>query len=341
MKQEVEFEYFHGYEAEQFAFYRIPKLLFTDNYFRGLSSDAKILYGLMLDRMALSVKNRWIDKDDRVYIIFTLEQVMEYLNCGKDKGVKILAELDSDKGIGLIERVKRGLGKPAIIYVKSFLIKRDPESGSDAETPPSAADVIRSPEYGNAEVKTSEKPKSGVLGNRGQDFWESDLINTDYSYTDYSETNLIDPSNNPPAIKQENASDDVSKGVSGKVDRIDVIEAYTGIIKNNIEYDSLVVGCCLGDKEYIDEMVELLAEIVGIERDTINITGVEYPYQFVKGKLLKIGYSHIQYVLECLNRNTTKIHNIKAYLLTCLFNAPSTISSYYRAEVNHDMYGVP
>lgn len=175
MKQEVEFEYFHGYEAEQFAFYRIPKLLFTDNYFRGLSSDAKILYGLMLDRMALSVKNRWIDKDDRVYIIFTLEQVMEYLNCGKDKGVKILAELDSDKGIGLIERVKRGLGKPAIIYVKSFLIKRDPESGSDAETPPSAADVIRSPEYGNAEVKTSEKPKSGVLGNRGQDFWESDL----------------------------------------------------------------------------------------------------------------------------------------------------------------------
>ena len=62
MKQEVEFEYFHGYEAEQFAFYRIPKLLFTDNYFRGLSSDAKILYGLMLDRMALSVKNRWIDK---------------------------------------------------------------------------------------------------------------------------------------------------------------------------------------------------------------------------------------------------------------------------------------
>ena len=83
---------------------------------------------------------------------------MEYLNCGKDKGVKILAELDSDKGIGLIERVKRGLGKPAIIYVKSFLIKRDPESGSDAETLPSAADVIRSPEYGNAEVKTSEKP---------------------------------------------------------------------------------------------------------------------------------------------------------------------------------------
>ena len=122
-KHNVEFDYFHGYESEQFAFYRIPKVLFTDDYFKDLSSDAKVLYGLMLDRMSLSIKNNWIDEEDRVYIIFTLEQVMQYMNCGKDKGVKILAELDTGKGIGLIERVKRGLGKPAIIYVKSFLIK--------------------------------------------------------------------------------------------------------------------------------------------------------------------------------------------------------------------------
>ena len=119
-KHNVEFDYFHGYESEQFAFYRIPKVLFTDDYFKDLSSDAKVLYGLMLDRMSLSIKNNWIDEEDRVYIIFTLEQVMQYMNCGKDKGVKILAELDTGKGIGLIERVKRGLGKPAIIYVKVF-----------------------------------------------------------------------------------------------------------------------------------------------------------------------------------------------------------------------------
>lgn len=116
----IEFGYFHDYESEQFAFYRIPKVLFTDEYFRNLSSDAKVLYGLMLDRMALSIRNNWVDNEGKVYIIFTLEQVMEYMNCGKDKGVKILAELDTDKGIGLIERVKRGLGKPTIIYVKSL-----------------------------------------------------------------------------------------------------------------------------------------------------------------------------------------------------------------------------
>lgn len=107
----IEFGYFHDYESEQFAFYRIPKVLFTDDYFKDLSSDAKILYGLMLDRMSLSIKNNWIDEEDRVYIIFTLEQVMQYMNCGRDKGMKTLAELDTKKGIGLIERVKQGFGK--------------------------------------------------------------------------------------------------------------------------------------------------------------------------------------------------------------------------------------
>ncbi|MDO4344996.1 MAG: replication initiator protein A, partial [Eubacteriales bacterium] len=157
-KQTVSFDYFHGCESEQFAFYRIPKVLFTNDYFKGLSSDAKVLYGLMLDRMALSVRNHWIDDRDRVYIIFTLEQVMEYMNCGKDKGVKILAELDAEKGIGLIERVKRGLGKPTIIYVKSFLVKEkpvcqeaEPEAAVSALESENADLPSRSPEFGKAE----------------------------------------------------------------------------------------------------------------------------------------------------------------------------------------------
>lgn len=198
-EQTISFDYFHGCESEQFAFYRIPKVLFTNDYFKGLSSDAKVLYGLMLDRMALSVKNHWIDDKDRVYIIFTLEQVMEYMNCGKDKGVKILAELDTEKGIGLIERVKRGLGKPTIIYVKSFLIKESPVCheaekdvlSSDSENrnleseSQSAGLQNRSSEVGKFEVKTSEKPKSGVLENRSADFGKSDTIKTDYNKTQH------------------------------------------------------------------------------------------------------------------------------------------------------------
>ena len=135
-KYDVTFDYFHGYESEQFAFYRIPKVLFTDDYFRNLSSDAKVLYGLMLDRMALSMKNRWIDEENRVYIIFSLEQVMMYMNCGRDKGMKTLAELDTKKGIGLIERVKQGFGKPDVIYVKSFVMKEKPEPVPEPDPTP-------------------------------------------------------------------------------------------------------------------------------------------------------------------------------------------------------------
>ena len=108
-KEEV-FDYYYGTEAEQFLFFRIPRVLIQDPRFKQVSTDAKLLYGLMLDRMSLSMKNGWLDEENRVYIIYTLENIMEDLNCGKDKGVKILAELDTVKGIGLIERKKRGLG---------------------------------------------------------------------------------------------------------------------------------------------------------------------------------------------------------------------------------------
>ena len=179
----IEFGYFHDYESEQFAFYRIPKVLFTDEYFRNLSSDAKVLYGLMLDRMALSIRNNWVDNEGKVYIIFTLEQVMEYMNCGKDKGVKILAELDTDKGIGLIERVKRGLGKPTIIYVKSFVYRKEKVLDSaendnrsqEVEKPKSRVRKNRSLEFWKVEVKSSEKPKSGSRKNRSQEFGKTEV----------------------------------------------------------------------------------------------------------------------------------------------------------------------
>ena len=114
------FDYYYGNQAEQFSFYRIPKQLFTNPTFSDLSSDAKVLYGLMLDRMGLSRKNDWKDSDDKVYIFFTLIEIQELLNCGHNKAVKMLAELDSEKGIGLIERVKQGMGKPTKIYVMNF-----------------------------------------------------------------------------------------------------------------------------------------------------------------------------------------------------------------------------
>jgi len=106
----LQFDYYYGAEAEQFSFYRVPRMLIKDENFKGLSSDAKLLYGLMLDRMSLSIKNGWFDNDNRAYIIYTIDNIMEDLGCGKDKAVKVVAELDQKKGIGLIEKVRRGLG---------------------------------------------------------------------------------------------------------------------------------------------------------------------------------------------------------------------------------------
>ena len=107
-------------EAEQFTFYRIPKILITSPHFKKISDSAKLLYGLMLDRMSLSIRNGWLDDDNRAYIFFTTNDVMEQMCCGTEKATKMLTELDSEKGIGLIERVKQGQGKPAIIYLKKF-----------------------------------------------------------------------------------------------------------------------------------------------------------------------------------------------------------------------------
>ena len=120
MGDTINFDYYYGIEAEQFSFYRVPRLLIKDERFKGLSSDAKLLYGLMLDRMSLSMKNGWLDDENRAYIIYTVDAIMEDLGCAKATCIKIMKELDTENGIGLIEKKRRGLGKPDIIYVKNF-----------------------------------------------------------------------------------------------------------------------------------------------------------------------------------------------------------------------------
>ena len=149
MAQPTPYGYYYGDAADQYTFYRLPKVLFTDNRYKVLSDSAKILYGLMLDRMGLSLKNGWLDEGNKVYIYFTLEDVQEYMSCKHEKAVKLLAELDTGKGIGLIERVKRGQGKPTIIYVRKFVER--------------------------AESLTSEKQKSRLPKNRSQDFRKTEV----------------------------------------------------------------------------------------------------------------------------------------------------------------------
>lgn len=115
----MSFDYFYGQQSDLFTFYRVPKVLFTNERFWNISADAKMLYGILLDRMSLSAKNGWIDKNGRVYIIFTIDEAKMALNCAEQKAIKLLSELE--KKAGLIERKRQGLGKPNLIYVKNFI----------------------------------------------------------------------------------------------------------------------------------------------------------------------------------------------------------------------------
>ena len=113
----MQFEYFYQEQSDQYAFYRVPKVLITEECFEELSTDAKLLYGLFLDRVSLSSSSGWVDDQKRVYIIYTIRSIQRDLHCGVKKAVKLVKELEQ---FGLIEKVIQGQGRPALIYVKTF-----------------------------------------------------------------------------------------------------------------------------------------------------------------------------------------------------------------------------
>ena len=112
------------------------------------------------------------------------------------------------------------------------------------------------------------------------------------------------------------------------------------LIKENLSYDFHMEYDQNNDRKIYDELFQIICDIVCVKRKTVKIAGEDYPYSLVKSKFLKLNSSHLQYVMGCMKKNTTKVSNIKAYLITALYNAPNTMSHYYTAEVNHDMYGI-
>ena len=342
----LQLDYYYGIEAEQFSFYRVPRLLIKDERFKKLSSDAKLLYGLMLDRLSLSIKNEWFDEDNRAYIIYTIDSIMEDLGCGKEKAVKVLAELDSVKGIGLVEKVRRGLGKPDIIYVKNFAslaenVDEKKSRNTDKITEVGKSDfkksenrTPRSPEIelqevGKSNFKKSEKQTSGSPEIEPQEVGESNPNYTNYNQTDlnYTEESYINP-----IIQSDSRKKDT-------MDVMDDVQTYIELIKENISYDHHMQYDGYGKRELYDELFQVICEVVCVKHPTIRVAGEEYPYELVKSRFLKLESSHLEYVIGCMQNTTTKITNIKAYMVTALYNAPTTINHFYQQEVQHDMYG--
>lgn len=221
----VAYEYFYGQESESFSFYRVPRLLVTGEKYRQVSVEAKLLYGMLLDRMGLSARNGWYDGENRVYIYYTIEEICRDFNCGHDKAGKLLAELDSRKGIGLIERVRQGQGRPARIYVKRFAKAERPGEDKADERKGRGLDS------GKAEVKASEKPKSRHRIFRGADIEKSDASYTDNSYTEFSYNNL--------SINQAEIDEKMEENLCAAISSIDLDEETPSMAEVRAGYRGL------------------------------------------------------------------------------------------------------
>ncbi len=282
-------DYFYGSQSDQFTFYRIPTVLFSDRQYKDLSPEAKVLYGILLKRMELSARNGWFDEDGRVYIVFTIDEIMEMMNCKNQKAIKLLDELGDQ--YGLIDRKRQGLGKPNLIYVKNFIDPGDDSSKSH--------------------IRKCENHTSGDVKNTIQELSESHSSNTDNSYTENSETDLIYP------------------GSDGMGQRR-FTERY---FKEIIEYDALIQDYP-NERQTLDGIVDLLTDACTTNRETIRIAGEDRPIEIVRSRLMKLNHACIRYVLLCLKETHSDVKNIKQYLLTILYNAPATISPYYQTKVN-------
>ena len=288
------FDYFYGAQAEQFSFYRVPKVLFTREQFKQLSAEAKILYGIMLDKLNLSVKNKWVDEKGRVYIIYTIEQIMADMNCADQKATKLLDELE--KKCGLIERKRQGLGKPNLIFVKNFI------TGVEGSM--------------MARIQNRENHDSEFVNITTADYPKSRGINTNHNNTENSDINPIQSGFDEDGISERNE--------------------YERYFRESLSIDVLLREN-LGEEETILGILDLMVDVCCSKRSVIRIAGDDKPLAVVKSRFMKLNAEHIRYVLKCLSENTTRVRNIRQYLLTALYNAPTTIRPFYQAWVNNDM----
>ena len=370
MLQPSGFEYFYGQQAESYTFYRIPKVMFTEERFKGLSCEAKVLYGLMLDRMSLSTKNEWLDEEGKVYIVFPLSDIRELIQCSKQTAVNLVHELDTEQGIGLIEKSRPGLGKANVFYVKNFMAPIERERNNDIENTLSKTEEPRKPDStkksknwtsggqeirpqevqkldhqksknwtsGSLEIRPPEVQKldhqksknwtSGSPENRLQEVQKLDPNKTEYNKTEKSETQSINQS-----------GDTAVPGVFVPPTETDVIDGIRNYVRERVDYQSFQ-GEDEDAREEVDELVEMIVDVLRMpDTAVLRINGNEMPAVLVKEHYYKIRRDHIDYVRWTMRNNYRKVNNIRAYMLTALYNSVLTIGHYYQAEANYDVFG--
>lgn len=335
----MKFDYFYGKESDMMTFYRIPKILITDDYFEELDNEAKLLYGLLLDRMSLSAKNGWYDEDKKVYIYYTQKSLMKDMHRGKNKVGDMLTELEK---FGLIERIKGRRTVPDKIYVKIYVDQekeRSKKSSSrfENQTSEQVKNTVDNPAEDvekpiNTEV-AENKEKNMRFENEASRFENQTSRLPDLNPREVYNSNPNNTENN-----KTNISDTESNHISSAENRKDAMRfearAYGQLIRNNLAIDAWIERDP-DNADMYEGIYELVYETVISQNEYIVIASNRYPMELVRSKFLKLDSNHMEYVVASLKSNTSKVRNIKKYMLAALFNAPTTISSYYQAEFNN------
>lgn len=304
----TKFDYYYTHEAEQFTFYRIPKALFTEPLFQDLSVEAKVLYGLMLDRVGLSIRSGWVDEQDRVYIYFTVADIQQQLGCGHNKAVRLLKELDTD--MGLIRRKRQGQGKPDRIYVMNFVtghVQNSENGNPNASEMPQDGEAVLESVPQRAKSETTAVPQTGLL-----EVSKEAAIKNENNQTEYS---------SDPSIQ-------IKSGEDGWVDP-NYADCYA-LLQNKWGYAALEDNY---QRSQLQGIFSLGADVLSSRTPTVRAGRQDLPWQQVVDRLLSLDFTHIDYVLECMNRKVSRsVRNMRSYLLTALYNAPTTIDAYVAAQ---------
>lgn len=298
------FDYFYGRGTEPFAFLQVPRVLIEDERFADITTDAKFLYSFMLNRSFLSARSGWLDDAGRVYIYYTLEQIMADMHCANQKGTKLLKELEK---VGLIERQKQGQGKATRIYVKDF------STGLHGDR--------------NRKSENHENHESRDVKITSPDSWKSCTNKIHINKTNMRET---DPIN----LSAESANP--GEKVVRMDDPMRIRKQYEDYLREKLSIDVLIQNnpCDVGR---INEIFNLMLDILCSTAKTIRISGDDKPIDVVRAQFMKIDSGHMEYILDCFKHQITDIRNVKQYLLATIYNAPLTIDHYYTSKVNYDM----
>ena len=365
-------DYFYGDEVKIDSFCRLPRIFLTHERYRDVPSETKYLYALMLDRVSLSMRKGWRENDGRVFIYFTLNDVKRLLNVGKNKAVNLFKQLET---LGLIHRRKQGQGKPARVFVRTFVENAEnaapdcgemptpemiPEAEPQAEAvmeaspfkeaapvpeptpeavPVSIHDVKRPAAPMEEQTVMPDAPQSGIAGlladcavgvRRLGDILAQRLANGGGVAVNAAAPVARTETTGKPII------DGICRDLTFEGDRWRNAALIRREIRENLDLD-LVRNRGLDFMEQISGYMDIMVQACCEQTPTVRINGSEYSRAMVRRRMYELNATHLEYVYDCMKECTPKVRNIRAYILTALFNSYDTIDLYYDAKVLNDM----